>query len=123
MTDKKILVVDDEEGIRRVLHRSLSASGYRVLTAGSASDAMEIIRNEHPAIVLADITMPGMDGIELLQKIRLEHPDTKVIMMTGHVDLEFAMSSLRYEAADFIAKPIKYGALEIALKRVYEKSG
>jgi signal transduction histidine kinase len=118
---EKILVVDDEEGIRRVLQLSLSESGHQVLTAAHGQDAMDIVRNEHPAIVLADIKMPGMDGIELLDKIKEESPDTEVIMMTGHADLELAIKSLQYEAADFITKPINYTALEIALKRVNER--
>lgn len=118
----KILVVDDEEGIRRVLCISLSENGYDVMTAAHGKDAMKIVRNEHPAIVLADIKMPGgMDGIELLQRIKEENPDTEVIMMTGHADLELAINSLRYEAADFITKPINYDALEVALKRVNER--
>ncbi|MCU0589015.1 MAG: response regulator [Syntrophobacteraceae bacterium] len=120
MVDKKILVVDDEEGIRRVLHMSLSESGYRVLTAGTASDALEIIRSEQPTIVLADIIMPGMDGIELLQRIKEENPETKVIMMTGHGGHDLAIDSLLHEAADFIAKPISYHALQTALKRLHE---
>lgn len=123
MADKKILVVDDEEGIRRVLRLSLSESGYRVLTAGTATDALEIIRVERPPIVLADIIMPGMDGIELLQRIKEENPDTEVIMMTGDVDRELAVNSLRWEAADFIAKPISYDAIETALKRLRTRSG
>jgi len=115
------LIVDDEEGIRRILWISLTESGYQVLTAGHGNDAMEIVRNEHPDIVLADIKMPGMDGIELLRKIKEENPDTEVIMMTGHAELELAISSLRYEAADFITKPINFDALEVALKRVHER--
>lgn len=117
----KILVVDDEEGIRKVLRISLSESGYHVLTAGHGKDAMDIVRSEHPAIVLADIKMPGMDGIELLRRIKEENPDTEVIMMTGHADLDLAINSLRYEAADFITKPINFDALEVALKRVNER--
>jgi signal transduction histidine kinase len=117
----KILVVDDEEGIRKVLQMSLSESGYRVLTAAQGRDALVLVRDEHPTIVLADIKMPGMDGIELLRKIKEENPDTEVIMMTGHADLELAVKSLQFEAADFITKPINYDALEIALKRVNER--
>jgi signal transduction histidine kinase len=117
----KILVVDDEEGIRKVLQMSLSESGYRVLTAAHGRDAMALVLDEHPAIVLADIKMPGMNGIELLRKIKEESPDTEVIMMTGHADLELAVKSLQFEAADFITKPINYDALEIALKRVNER--
>lgn len=118
---EKILVVDDEEGICRVLGVSLSEVGYRVLTATHGSDAMEILRNEKPPIVLADIKMPGMDGITLLQRIKEESPETEVIMMTGHADLGFAIRCLQSDAADFIMKPVNYNALEVALKRAHER--
>jgi len=118
---EKVLIVDDDEGIRRVLEISLGMAGYQVLTADSGKSAMHIVGAEHPPIVLADIKMPGMDGIELLQKIKEENPDTEVIMMTGHADLELAIQSLKFEASDFITKPVNYDALEIALKRVHEK--
>lgn len=118
---EKVLVVDDEGGIRHVLEMSLGTAGYQVLTADSGKRALTIVRDEHPSIVLADIKMPGMDGIQLLQKIKEESPDTEVIMMTGHADLELAIQSLKFEASDFITKPVNYDALEIALKRVHEK--
>ncbi|MGA7876201.1 MAG: response regulator, partial [Desulfoferrobacter sp.] len=114
---EKVLVVDDEGGIRHVLEMSLGTAGYQVLTADSGKRALTIARDEHPSIVLADIKMPGMDGIQLLQKIKEESPDTEVIMMTGHADLELAIQSLKFEASDFITKPVNYDALEIALKR------
>lgn len=118
---KKVLVVDDEEGIRRVLHLSLKVVGYEVLTAGRAQDGLQLVRAEQPPIVLADIKMPGMDGIELLKRIKQERAETEVIMMTGHADLELAIESLRFEAADFITKPINFDALEVALKRAHER--
>ncbi len=117
----KVLIVDDEEGIRRVLRISLSEAGYYVLTAGNGAAALQLLREENPSIVLADIKMPGMGGIELLQMIKEESPDTEVIMMTGHADLELAVQSLQFEASDFITKPVNYNALEVALKRVQEK--
>ena len=116
-----VLVVDDEVGIRHILEMSLETAGYKVLTAESGRQALTMVRDEHPSIVLADIKMPGMDGIQLLQKIKEESPDTEVIMMTGHADLDLAIQSLKYEASDFITKPVNYDALEIALKRVHEK--
>ncbi len=117
----KILLVDDEEGIRKVLGISLADAGYDVLTAASGEDALEIFRRESPSIVLTDIKMPGMDGIELLRRIKEEEPDAEVIMITGHGDLELAIKSLQYEAADFVTKPIHDEALCIALKRVHER--
>ena len=118
---QKILLVDDEEGIRKVLDISLSDSGFKVFTAESGKEALDIFRKMRPPIVLTDIKMPGMDGIELLQKIKEESPDTEVIMITGHGDMKLAIRSLKYDATDFITKPINDDALEIALKRANEK--
>jgi signal transduction histidine kinase len=118
---EKLLLVDDEEGIRKVLGISLKDAGYLVWTAGSGEEALQVFRSESPALVLTDIKMPGMDGIELLQVIKRECPDTEVIMLTGHGDLELAIRSLQFEAADFITKPISDESLEIALKRAHDR--
>lgn len=118
---QKILLVDDEEGIRKVLGISLSDSGYQVFTATSGEEALHIFKDQNPHIVLTDIKMPGMDGIELLQKMKQENPDAEVIMITGHGDMELAIQSLKHEATDFITKPINDDALEIALKRAKER--
>ncbi len=119
--NEKVLLVDDEEGIRKVLGISLSDSGYEVLSAGSGEEALAIFRESSPSIVLTDIKMPGMDGLELLRKIKEEKTTAEVIMITGHGDLELAIRSLQFDAADFITKPINDEALEVALKRAREK--
>ncbi len=119
--DKKLLLVDDEAGIRKVLSITLSDIGYDVFTAENGDQALKIFRKELPPIVLTDIKMPGMDGIELLQKIKQESPDTEVIMITGHGDMELAIKSLKYRAIDFVTKPINDEVLEIALNRAHEK--
>jgi signal transduction histidine kinase/FixJ family two-component response regulator len=119
--DNKILLADDEEGIRKTLGISLADSGYEVLTAENGEEALKLFRETKPAIVLTDIKMPGLDGIELLQKIKQESPDTEVIMITGHGDMDLAIKSLKYEATDFVTKPINDDVLEIALKRAHEK--
>jgi signal transduction histidine kinase len=118
---QKILLVDDEEGIRKVLTIALADSGYEVFTAKGGKEAFDIFIKMQPPIVLTDIKMPGMDGIALLQKIKEESPDTEVIMITGHGDMELAIRSLKFDATDFITKPINHDALEIALKRANEK--
>lgn len=120
MTDR-ILLVDDEEGIRKVLGISLADKGYEVLTAASGEEALNVFRRHYPLLVLTDIKMPGMDGIELLRHIKEESPDTEVIMITGHGDLDLAIKSLQFQAADFVTKPINDDALDIALKRAHEK--
>jgi signal transduction histidine kinase len=119
--DKRILLVDDEAGIRKVLGISLADSGYTVYTAENGEEALDKFRQLRPPIVLTDIKMPDMDGIELLRHIKSESPDTEVIMFTGHGDMDLAIKSLKYEATDFVTKPINDEILEIALKRARER--
>jgi len=116
-----LLLVDDEADIRDVLRLPLEDLGYKVLLAENAKKALELFRKENPAIVLTDIKMPGMDGIELLHEIKKDSPNTEVIMITGHGDMNLAIKSLKYEATDFIIKPINVDALEIALGRAEER--
>ncbi len=119
--EKKILIVDDEKDICEVLDITLSDVGYEVFTASSGEEALRLYREVNPAIILTDIRMPGMDGIELLKRIKGANPDTEVIMITGHGDMDLAIESLKLEATDFITKPINYDILEIALKRAHER--
>ncbi len=119
--DQKLLLADDEEGIRKVLGIYLADSGFEVLTAEDGLQALEVFRKEHPAIVLTDLRMPGLDGIELLRTIKAERPDTEVIMITGHGDMDLAIESLKLEATDFVTKPINDDVLAIALKRAQER--
>ncbi|MFW5936928.1 MAG: response regulator [Desulfosalsimonas sp.] len=118
---EKILLVDDEEGIRSVLGISLADMGYEVLTAEDGEAALDEFRDNRPPIVLADIKMPGMDGIDLLRKLKAEDPDTEVILITGHGDMDLAIKSLKYEATDFITKPIEDRELENALEKARQR--
>jgi signal transduction histidine kinase len=117
----KILVIDDEKPSLAMLRLLLGAYGYRVLTAENGMAGLEVFRSEKPPIVMTDIKMPGIDGIEVLQRIKQESQDTEVIMVTGHGDIELAIQSLKFDATDFITKPISNDALGIALKRVNER--
>ncbi len=119
--EKTILLVDDEKDIREVLVLPLADMGYHIFEAENGRQALEKFREIQAPIVLTDIKMPGMDGIELLQKIKHENPETEVIMITGHGDMELAIGSLKNEATDFITKPINVDALEIAVRKAREK--
>ncbi len=90
-----------------------------MFTAENGREALHIFREEAPPVILSDIKMPVMDGVTLLQAIKQESPDTEVIMVTGHGDMDVAIQCLKLDAADFITKPINDDALEIALKRVH----
>jgi len=121
--EHRLLLVDDEEDIREVMGIYLSDIGYKVHTAENGEEALRIFREVkvNPPIVLTDIRMPVMDGIELLGRIKDENPETEVIMITGHGDMDLAIKSLKHEATDFITKPINDDVLEIALKRAHER--
>jgi signal transduction histidine kinase/FixJ family two-component response regulator len=122
-TDQRetLLLVDDEPGIRNVFGILLNDLGYDVLTAADGRQALELFRAHAPAIVLTDIKMPGMDGIQLLEIVKQEKPETEVIMITGHGDMDLAIKSLKMDATDFITKPINDDGLEIALKRAMDR--
>ena len=119
--EDKILLVDDEADIREVLNLALSDLGYRVFEAENGERGLFIFKAVCPPIVLTDIKMPNMNGIELLRKVKHENPETEVIMITGHGDMDLAVKSLKYEATDFITKPINVEALEIALRRAGDR--
>lgn len=120
-TDNRILIVDDEPDLRDILKIYLEELGYGVETAPNGQAGLERYREQQPPIVMTDIKMPGMDGIELLQRIKEENPETEVIMITGHGDMALAIKSLKLEATDFITKPINDDVLGIALKRAHER--
>jgi PAS domain S-box-containing protein len=117
----KILLIDDEPDIVRVLGISLKADGYEVIPALSGAEGLEAFAKDKPEIVITDIKMPGMDGIEVLEKIKSLDPNTEVIIITGHGDIDNTIEALKYGASDFINKPVRDEALSIALKRAKEK--
>jgi len=121
MTDNRLLLVDDEEAIIRVLSISLKSDGYTVLPAFSGQEGLQLFEKETPSLVLTDLKMPGMDGLELLKRIKEVNPDTEVIVITGHGDMDSAIEALRLGASDFINKPVKDAALTIALARAKER--
>jgi len=113
---EKILVIDDERPTLSMFRLTLEAYGYEVFTAENGQEGLEIFDREHPPIVLTDIKMPGMDGIAVLKGIKERAPETEVIVITGHGDMDLAIRALNLEATDFINKPIQRQVLEDALK-------
>lgn len=118
---QKILLIDDEAAILRVMAMSLRSDGYDVVTAQSGEEGLRVFKEESPQIILTDIKMPGMDGLEVLKKIKEIQPEAEVIIITGHGDIDSAIESLQYGASDFINKPVKDKVLSIALERANEK--
>jgi len=117
----KLLFIDDEESVRKVFSMSLRKEGYEVLTAENGEKGLEVFMRENPPIALVDIKMPGMDGIEVLKRIKEINPETEVIIITGHGDMDSAIKALKLDASDFLTKPVSDEALSVALKRAQKK--
>ena len=113
---KKILIVDDEERIIKSITGVLDDEGFDLTTAKSGEEALEIFQQEVPLLTLLDIWMPGMDGIEVLKRMKGIAPDCPVIMLSGHATISTAMAAVKLGAFDFIEKPL---SLDVLLKTVH----
>ncbi|MFW2331984.1 MAG: UDP-3-O-acyl-N-acetylglucosamine deacetylase [Nitrospinota bacterium] len=124
--EKVILVIDDEKNIRATLEDILSDEGYKIVTSGSAEEALKLIKRNPPDLVLLDIWLPGLDGIQTLKLIKAINPDIEVIMMSGHGAIDIAVQATKNGAVDFIEKPFSMeqlsGAIERALNPVVKEN-
>ena len=120
MNPPRILVVDDDENLRWVLQTQLEQMGYAVATAVDGTAAIQAIDQEPPALVLTDLKMPGMSGMDLLERIRRDYPEVPVVMITAFGTIQSAVQAMRSGAYDYLTKPIDYDELGIAVNRVLE---
>jgi two-component system response regulator HydG len=116
-----VLVVDDDEANRVTMERILAREGYRVVHADSGRAAMERLREERVDLVLTDLKMPGMSGIDLLKAARKIDPDVEVVVMTAYGTVETAVEAMKEGAYDFVAKPLQRLALVTTLAKALEK--
>ena len=105
MGQMKMMLVDDEERFLSTTQKLLSRKGYDVLTASSGSEALDILRTHNVHVVILDVKMPGMDGIETLKAIKRNYPLVEVIMLTGHGTVDSAVEGLKSGATDYLTKP------------------
>ena len=115
---KRLLVVDDEEGMREILAEYLDEFGYEVDSAVNGREAMQKYKNGHFDIVLSDLVMSPMDGLELLGEVRKMDPDAVFIMMTGYPSLNSAMEAMKIGATDYITKPFNIDEIRLKIDRV-----
>ncbi len=115
--EKKILIVDDEDRVVKSISGVLEDEGFDITTARSGEEALEIFRQEEPYVTLLDIWMPGMDGIEVLKRIKGIAPDCQVIMLSGHATISMAMTAVKLGAFDFIEKPLSLDVLLMTVRR------
>ncbi|MGZ3713746.1 MAG: sigma-54-dependent transcriptional regulator, partial [Bdellovibrionota bacterium] len=121
MNSNVLLVVDDDSVTRELLREVFETEGYQVKLAASGEDALAILAREKAPLVLSDIRMLGIDGLELLGRIRKLHPDSLVILMTGFGNLDGAVRAIQEGAFDYISKPFKIQELKTLVARAQKQ--
>jgi len=119
----RILIVDDEQSVREVLSEYFTEQGYSVENAGGGEEALALVQRSTPDLVLLDVRMPGIDGVETLRRIREIAPDVSVIMVTANEDVGLARETLKLGALDYVAKPFDFVYLERAIMAGLAQSG
>jgi len=117
----KVLIVDDDPSARKILQTRLRIMNFQALVASSGAEALEQIRRETPSIVLLDLQMPKMSGIDVLKSLKREGLETTVIVVTAHATIEIAVEAMKQGAYDFITKPADSKHLEIVVQKAFER--
>ena len=118
---EKVLVVDDEPGMRSLLTRVMEKEGYTAAACADGDEALQAFAKEDWDLVIADIDMPGMDGIELLKHIRNDNPNVPVLMITAYATVETAVEAMKLGAHDYITKPFAMDELKIVVGKAFER--
>jgi len=117
----RLLLVDDEDEFRQATSRTLNRRGFIVTEAADGREALEVLEQETPDVIILDLKMPGMGGIELLKRIREKQPLLPVIILTGHGNFDSAVAGIKLEVTDFIQKPIDVEILADRIKALLER--
>lgn len=121
MNQKKVLIVDDQNGIRILLMEVFSTEGYQTFQAANGKLALEIVKQEAPDLVLLDMKIPGMDGLEILKHIKEANPDIKVIMMTAYGELDMIKEATELGALMHFTKPFDIDEMRLAVKEQLDR--
>jgi two-component system response regulator (stage 0 sporulation protein F) len=114
---EKILIVDDQFGIRILLNEVLQKEGYQTFQAANGVQALEIVKKNPPDLVLLDMKIPGMDGIEILKRMKVIEPDIRVIIMTAYGELDMIQEAMNLGALTHFAKPFDIDDIRVAVKK------
>ncbi|MEW5982558.1 MAG: sigma-54 dependent transcriptional regulator [Acidobacteriota bacterium] len=118
--DRRILLVDDDESLRRVTQYTLAEEGYGVLTAADGQEGLERFQSADIDLVLTDVRMPGMDGMELLARLKAMRPDLPIVMLTAHGTIEAAVEAMQLGAFDYLTKPFSRDQLRASVRKALE---
>ena len=121
MPNTKLLLVDDEERFLTTTKILLEKRGINTFTAANGLDAIRIMDEHHVDVVILDVKMPGLDGVEVLRKTKKKHPLVEVIMLTGHASVESAVEGLKLGAFDYVTKPCDISDLMRKVNEAYAK--
>jgi two-component system, NtrC family, response regulator AtoC len=119
---EKILIVDDDEGVRQVLGQALNESGYQVAAADSGEKAVATLRESSFDLIILDMVLPRVDGLEVLKEISALRPETPVVMITGYASVETAIKAMKMGAVDYVVKPFRMEEVDLVVGRALERS-
>jgi DNA-binding NtrC family response regulator len=118
----QILIIDDEASNRDALQLLLASAGYQVQAAASGEEALEILQETPFEVIITDLFLPGVSGIDILKQVKEESPYTNVILITGHASAETAVEAMKEGAFDYITKPFNFEKLKVLVSKALEKS-
>lgn len=121
MDEFRVLIVDDEDDFRETIVKRLKSRKIIAEGAENGHKALELISKNHFDVIVLDVKMPGMDGIETLRQLKLNKPDVEVIMLTGHASVEFGIKGMQLGAFDYVMKPAPLADLLDKIRQAYDK--
>jgi len=116
---EKVLLVDDEEAFLSIMSERMKNRGMTVLTTASATEAISIVEAESFDVIVLDLQMPGMDGLEAIKTLKSKQPELQIILLTGHVTLERGIEAMKLGAADLMEKPADINILEYKIRKAH----
>jgi DNA-binding NtrC family response regulator len=121
MDEFRVLLVDDEDDFRETLQKRLRNRKLQVEVAESGYKALEILQSQDFDVIVLDVKMPGLDGIDTLKEIKIKKPDVEVIMLTGHASVESGIQGMQLGAFDYVMKPVPLDELLDKMRQAYER--
>ncbi|MBW2693750.1 MAG: response regulator, partial [Deltaproteobacteria bacterium] len=122
MADRfRVLVIDDDPGVRDYMEALVSRQGYEVTAVADGEEALKNLETTQPDLITLDVVLPGMDGLQTLEKLKQRLPDVPVVMLSGHGQARNIVEAMRRGASDFLRKPFEVEELELAFQKALEK--